>query len=60
MNDIQGYIIINTKTGMRWGSLYESTSGAKSSFNSWSKYKGFTFNEQTEYVIKPLVIYDVE
>jgi len=58
MSDIQGYIIIDTETGMRWGSLYESMSGAKSSFNSWAKYKGFTFNEQTKFVIKPLVIYD--
>lgn len=60
MSDIQGYIIVNTKTGMRWGSLYESISGAKASFNSWSKYKGFKFDEQTEYVIKPLVTYDVQ
>lgn len=55
---IQGYIIVNIKTGMRWGSLYESMSGAKSSFNSWSKYKGFKFDEQTEYVIKALIIWE--
>ncbi|MNX77694.1 hypothetical protein D3C86_1092450 [compost metagenome] len=71
MTDIQGYVIVHKETGERLGSCYESVIGAKTSFYSFtrrsahyhSEYKhlaGKKFNDQAEYVIKPLVIYDAE
>jgi len=68
MNDIQGCVIVNKETGERFGGCYDSMSGAKTSFNSFTRrsashyqeYRHLTgkkFNNQDEFVIKPLVIY---
>lgn len=65
MNKIVGYCIINTENGERWGDLYESQAGAKSSFNSWAKQTNYyrpgtkpKYNEQSQYVIKPVWLLD--
>lgn len=69
MVDIQGYVIVHKETGERFGSCYDSVSGAKSSFYSftrrsarhYSEYKhlaGKKFNDQDEYLIKPLIIWE--
>lgn len=58
---IVGYCIVDTESGERWGDLYESSRGAKSSFNSWVKQTNYyrpntkpQFDEQTQYVIHPV------
>ena len=65
MSRVVGYCIIDTETGQRWGDLYESEGGAKSSFNSWVKQRNYyrdngqpKFNDQTQYVIKPVWLLD--
>lgn len=62
---VVGYCIIDRETGERWGDLYESQGGAKSSFNSWVRqrnyYKGSDqpkFNDQSQYVIKEVWLLD--
>jgi len=72
MTDIHGYVIISKETGERWGSCFDTTGGAKTSWHGTfcrrtgyppSKLKhlvGKKFDEQDEYVIKPLVIYESE
>lgn len=65
--NIQGYIIVEKATGERFGSLYESEAGAKSSWWSFAKrpkhvsskwYEFFNkkFDQQDKYVLKALVI----
>lgn len=70
MTDIHGYVIVHKETGARWGSCYDSQTGAKTSWygtfcrrSGWTSrelqhLKGKKFNEQTEYVIKPLIIWE--
>lgn len=67
MKDIQGYVIIHNEIGERLGGCYDSMTGAKTSFYSYThrsaRYSkndkhlaGKKFNDQDDYVIKPLVI----
>ena len=65
MNRIVGYCIVDTEKNERWGALYESQAGAKSSFNIWVKQRNYyrdsgqaKFNAQTRYVIKPVWLLD--
>lgn len=72
MTDIHGYVIISKETGERWGSCFDTIGGAKTSWHGTfcrrtgfppSKLKhlaGKKFDDQDEYVIKPLVIYESE
>lgn len=60
---IEGWCIIDSRDGSRWGGLYESESGAKSSFWNWSKwlyetdeFSGKKFTEQDVYILQPLVL----
>lgn len=60
---IEGWCIIDSRDGSRWGGLYESESGAKSSFWNWSKwlYEGDEFsekkfNDQSVYILQPLIL----
>jgi len=62
-NRIEGWCIIDSRDGSRWGSLYESETGAKSSFWSWTKWlheshesSDKKFNEQSIYVLQPLIL----
>ena len=67
--DIQGYVIVNKLTGKRWGSCFDSTGGAKTSWygtfcrrtgyppSEMKHLKGLKFDEQDEYIIKHLVIW---
>lgn len=62
---VVGYCIIDSSTSERWGDLYESQAGAKSSFNSWVKQRNYyrdseqlKFNEQNQYVIKEVWLLD--
>lgn len=61
IKQIVGYCIIDTESGKRWGDLYESEKGAKSSFNSWANQTNYyrpntkpKYNEQSQYVIQPV------
>ena len=67
MKDIQGYVIVHNETGERLGGCYDSVTGAKTSFYSYCRRSAMysksdrhlvdkKFNDQSEYVIKPLVI----
>ncbi len=62
--DIHGYVIVHKETGERHGQVYNSIGGAKSSFNHTERQKRFYAKEyilwdaQTEYVIKPLIIWE--
>lgn len=70
MTDIHGYVIIHKETGERWGSCFDTTGGAKTSWHGtfcrstgyppydMKEFKGVRFDEQSTYVIKPLVIYE--
>jgi hypothetical protein len=64
MIDIHGYVIVNKETGERWGQVFNSIGGAKSSYNSNERQKHLyredyvLFTDQTEYVIKPLIIWE--
>lgn len=58
---VVGYCIIDTETNERWGDLYESQGGAKSSFNSWVRQTNYyrpntkpKFNDQDQYMIHPV------
>lgn len=60
-NRTEGYVIIEVATGVRFGGIYESTGGAKNSFNRGYRYHRASspkFDDQSEYVIKRLVIAD--
>lgn len=59
-NRTHGYVIIEVATGHRFGGVYHSTGGAKNSFNRAHQYRASSprFDDQTEYVIKRLVIAD--
>ena len=57
----QGWVIVHKETGERRGSCYASTGGAKNSYNAaysvgWRREP--KFNDQSEYVLKRLVIAD--
>lgn len=66
--DVQGYVIISKLTGKRWGSCFDSKTGAKTSWygefvrrtgyppNDTKHLKGLKFDEQDEYIIVPLVL----
>lgn len=67
--DIQGYVIMHSETNERLGGCYDSMTGAKTSFYSYTRryaryskndkhLTGKKFNDQTEYVIKPLIIWE--
>jgi hypothetical protein len=68
MSDIQGYVIVNKETGQRWGSCFDSSGGAKTSWHGefvrrtgypsphMRHLAGKKFDDQDEYVIKALVI----
>ena len=68
MSVIHGYVIVNKETGKRWGSCFDSTGGAKTSWHGefcrrtgypssdMRHLKGLKFDEQDEYIIKALVI----
>lgn len=67
---IQGYVVVNKITGERWGSCFDSTGGAKTSWHGefvrstgypsrgMQHLKGIKFDDQDEYAIKPLIILD--
>ncbi len=64
---IEGWVIIDSRDGSRWGGLYESETGAK---QSWNKHCGIQdgqtfgkkikFNEQQIYILNPLVLIEGE
>lgn len=62
--DIHGYVIVHKITAERWGQVFNSIGGAKSSYNSNAKQRYFYGHEcvlwdaQKEYEIKPLIIWD--
>ena len=67
--DIQGYVIVHKENGERFGDCYGSIGGAKSSWHHAMKFEwrvpvklrhmaGVKFDDQTEYVIKPLIIWE--
>ena len=56
-----GYVIVNGVTGARYGQVYSSKGGAKSSYNHRSEVRWHgapKFDDQTEYLLKRLVIAD--
>lgn len=60
---IEGWCIIDSRDGSRWGALYESESGAKASFMSWTarlweghEFAYKKFSEQSVYILQPLVL----
>lgn len=60
---IEGWCIINSRDGSRWGSLYESETGAKASWWNWTKWLNIghefsekKFNEQSVYIPQPLIL----
>lgn len=60
---IEGWCIIDSRDGSRWGGLYESEAGAKSSYWNWAKWgfgedplAGKKFNEQSVYILQALVL----
>jgi len=60
---IEGWCIIDSRDGSRWGSLYESTAGAKRSYNDSIRYKNKynpeqypLFNDQDVYILNALVV----
>lgn len=60
---IEGWVIIDSRDGSRWGGLYESEKGAKASYWSYAKWNfgedslaGKKFDEQSVYIIQPLVL----
>lgn len=66
--DVQGYVIISKFTGKRWGSCFDSKTGAKTSWygqfvrrtgyppSDMKHLVGLKFDEQDEYIIVPLVL----
>ena len=68
--NIQGYVIVHKTTGQRWGSCFDTTGGAKTSWygafvrrtgnppSEMKHLKGLKFDEQDEYIIKPLIIWE--
>jgi len=60
-NRTHGYVIVHAETGDRLGQVYSSKGGAKSSYNHRSEVRWHgapKFNDQTEYLLKRLVIAD--
>lgn len=67
--DIQGYVIINKFSGERWGSCYDSKTGAKTSWygafcrrtgyppQNLAHFKGVRFDEQDTFILVPLVLH---
>lgn len=60
IDTIFGYIIINKDETFTWGKTYVSKGGAKKSyndhFNSHYREDRHSFDEQDEWVIRPLVL----
>lgn len=64
---IEGWVIIDTRDGDRWGKLYETEAGAKKSFNDdvreynrWRTAHKAMFNDQKIYILQPLVLLEGE
>lgn len=59
-----GYVIIDKPAEYTWGKVYASKGGAKSSYNNhfnngWRE-DAHSFDEQDEWIIRPLVLGEIE
>lgn len=64
---IEGWCIIDSRDGSRWGGLYESETGAKASWWSWTRWLNIghefsekRFNEQSVYILQPLILLEIQ
>ena len=60
---IEGWVIIDSRSGERWGGLYETERGAVSSWNTSRFYKDWDlwqkkvkFHDQDVYILQPLLL----